>query len=201
MYYGENTFAVEIPVAVETGRKSKSGRVSLETARKWMAALDKGGRVGTIKKWALSVVVPAGDVAGTGTARAKNDREVLISLQYPKSGTKKQVQPEVEIHRQGSCLLPRHEEYRQCVRMCYPCWVDDALAAAFLAEKEDRGKQVMLFAATVEKKGYELVESRCVQRNERVTSEERKDDPDAKHELLESCVHAAAAEVIVGEDD
>jgi hypothetical protein len=172
VYYGENTFALEIPVGT-TGRNMKSGRVSLEPVRKWTAALEAGGHMGTIKKWALSLVLPAGGEASVGMSKLKSDREILISLKYPKSGTKKDVQPDVEIHRQGACLLPGHKEYRQCVkRTCYPIWVDDALAAAFVAEKEDRGKQVTLFAASIEKKGRELVGSRCLDADEIVNLED-----------------------------
>jgi hypothetical protein len=158
LYYGENTFAVEIPV--ET--MGRTGRLSLEPVRKWAAALEGGGHLGTIRKWALSLVLPASSVAGVGTSKLKSDRELVISLQYPKSGTNKHVQPDIEIHRKGSCLLPSHEEHRQCARMCYPRWVDDALAAALLAEKEDRGKQVVLFAVSIGRKGHELIGSQCV---------------------------------------
>jgi hypothetical protein len=168
VYYGENTFALEIPVETVRGMAT-SGRVSLEPARKWTAALKAGGHLATIKKWALSLVLPAGGIADVGTPKLKNHRELVISLKYPKAGTKKHVQPDVEIHRQGSCLLRGHEEYRRCVkRMCYPKWVDDALAAALLAEKGDRGKQVTLFAASIEKKGRELVGVRCVDEAEMV---------------------------------
>ena len=159
LYYGENTFAVEIPV--ET--MGRTGRLSLEPVKKWTAALEDGGHLGTIRNWALSLVLPASSVAGVGTSKLKSDRELVISLQYPKSGTNKHVQPDIEIHRKGSCLLPSHEEHRQCARMCYPRWVDDALAAAVLAEKEDRGKQVVLFAASIGRKGHELVGSQCVE--------------------------------------
>ena len=170
LYYGENTFAVEVSVEME--RKVGSGRVSLGLVQKWMAALEKDGHVATIAKWALSLAIPAGDAADPGMPKQKNDREVLISIQYPTAEPEKHGQPEVEIHRQGFCLLPSHEEYRRCVRMCYPRWVDDALAAAFLAERHDRGKQVILFAACIERKGHELVESRCVHADELVGLED-----------------------------
>jgi hypothetical protein len=165
LYYGENTFAVEIPVEME--RKIGSGRMSV---RKWTTALK--GHMGAINKWAFSLVLPAGDVPNAGMPTLKISRELVISLQYPKSGTKKHVQPEVEIHRQGSCLLPSHEEYPQCARLCYPRWVDDALAAALLTEKDDRGKQVMQFAASVEGKGHELVGSQCLDATEIVDVED-----------------------------
>jgi hypothetical protein len=168
LYYGENTFAVEVPV--EPARTS--GRVSLEPVRKWTVALAGGGHLGTIRKWALSLVLPASSVADVGTHELKSSRELILSLQYPKSGTKNHVeQPEIEIHRKGSCLLPGHEEHRQCARMCYPRWVDDALFAAFLAEKDDRGKQVVLFAASIGRKGHELVGSQCVDEAERKGNE------------------------------
>jgi len=171
LYYGENTFAVEIPV--ETARNLASGRVSLEPVRKWTAALAAGGHLGMIKRWALSLVLPAHDVLNVGTPKLNNNRELVISLRYPKSGTKKHVQPDVEIHRQGACLLPSHEEHRRCARMmCYPRWVDDALAAALLAEKDDRGKQVTLFFASIEKKGRELLGCRCVDEIEIVNLED-----------------------------
>jgi hypothetical protein len=163
LYYGENTFAVEIP-AETMGR---SGRVSFEPLRKWTVALAGGGHLGTIRKWALSLVLPASGVASVGTSKLNSDREVILSLQYPKSGTNKHVQPDIEIHRKGACLLPGHEEHRPCAQMCYPRWVDDALAAAFLAEREDRGKQVLLFAASIGRKGHGLVGSQCVDEAER----------------------------------
>jgi hypothetical protein len=172
LYYRENTFAVEIPV------EKTSGRVSFEPVRKWTKALEGAGHVRTIKKWALSLVLPAGDVAVSGMPKLEGNRElVIISLQYPKS-TQKHVQPDVGIHRKGACLLPGHEGHRQCARMCYPRWVDDALAAALLAEKDDRGKQVVMFAASIGRKGHELVGSQCV------------DGPDRSgHELVGSqCV-------------
>jgi hypothetical protein len=129
--------------------------------------------LGTIMKWALSLVLPPGGDASVGMSKLKSDREILISLKYPKAGTKKHVQPDVEIHRQGACLLRGHEEYRECVkRMCYPQWVDDSLAAAFLAEKEDRGKQVTLFAASIEKKGRVLVGAQCLDADEIVNLED-----------------------------
>ena len=188
VYYGENTFAVEIPV--ETMGNLKSGRVSLEPVRKWTAALEGGGNMGTIKKWALSLVLPAHDVTGAGAPKLKSNQELVISLQYPKSGTKKHAQPDVEIHRQGSCLLPSHEEYRQCMKMtCYPRWVDDALAAAALAEEDNRGKQVVLFAVSIEKKGRELLGSRCV------------DEPERKEYELVGSQRVNSADIVVLEDD
>jgi len=161
LFYGENTFAVEVPI--ETVRNSTSGRVSLGPARKWVAALEEGEHVGTIRKWVLSLMLPAREVAGAGMPRLKSGGEVLISLQYPKSGTKDHQHPELEIHRQGTCLLPSHDKYRQCVRMCYPLWLDDAMAAAFLVEKDNRGKQVIHFAASIKRKVHELAECLCME--------------------------------------
>jgi hypothetical protein len=45
--------------------------------------------------------------------------------------------------------------------MCYPGWLDNAVAAAVLAESQDRGKQILMIAKDVEKRGGELVGSRC----------------------------------------
>jgi len=200
LYYGENTFAVEIPV--ET--MGRSGRVSFEQLRKWTVALAGGGHLGTIRKWALSLVLPASGVTSVGTSKLNSDRELILGLQYPKSGTNTHVQPDIEIHRKGACLLPSHEEHRQCVRVRYPRWVDDALAAAFLADKEDRGKQVLLFAASIGRKGHELVGSQCVDAAERKGYELMRsgcvDEAESKgHELVGSqCVDEAenAPEVI-----
>jgi hypothetical protein len=188
LYYGENTFAVEIPV--ETMGNLRSGRVSLEPVRKWTTALEGGGHLGVIKKWALSLVLPAHDIANVGTPKPKSNRELVISLKYPKSGNKKHVQPDVEIHRQSSCLLPSHEEHRQCLKMtCYPRWVDDALAAAALADEDNRGKQVVLFAVSIEKKGRELLGSRCV------------DEAERKEYELVGTQRVNAADIVVVEDD
>lgn len=119
-----------------------------------------------ITKWAFSLVLPAGGVADVGMPKLRGDRELVISLRYPKSSNKQNLQPDVEIHRKGSSLYPGHEEHRQCARMCYPRWVDDALAAVLLAEKDDRGKQVVMFAASIGRKGHELVGSQCVDGHE-----------------------------------
>jgi hypothetical protein len=45
--------------------------------------------------------------------------------------------------------------------VCYPGWLDDVVAAAALAEGQDRGKQILMIARDVEKRGGELVDSRC----------------------------------------
>lgn len=45
--------------------------------------------------------------------------------------------------------------------MSYPAWLDDVVAAAVLAEGQDRGKQILMIAKDVEKRGGELLDSRC----------------------------------------
>ena len=87
LYYGENTFAIEIPASVEGKRKSKDPeRTSLLLVRKWMAALEGREYFGTIKKWALSwAPPPIRDVRVGGPEHAGN-REVIVSICYPKPG-------------------------------------------------------------------------------------------------------------------
>jgi hypothetical protein len=166
LYYGESTFAIEIPVStdLESGKKNAkvAGRVSLAPVEKWMAALADREHVQTIRKWALSWAPPAAEIR-SGTDGAE-DREVIVSICYPKpaaSASGQAVRPVVEIHRQAFCLLGSHELYGSCVGRCYPQWLNDAVAAAVLAEVEDRGKQIVLVAKDVERRGVELVGSRC----------------------------------------
>jgi hypothetical protein len=166
LYYGENTFAIEIPAStdLESGKKraKSAGRVSLAPVEKWMAALADREYVQTIRKWALWWAPPAADVrSGAGGAE---EREVIVSICYPKAAASESghaVQPVVEIHRQAFCLLESHELYGACVGKCRPQWLDDTVAAAVLAEAEDRGKQIVIVAKDVEQRGGELVGSRC----------------------------------------
>jgi outer membrane biosynthesis protein TonB len=166
LYYGDNTFAIEIPASADLGPGKKNakgaGRVSLAPVEKWMAALADREYVQTIRKWALWWAPPAADVrSGAGGAE---DREVIVSICYPKaaaSASGQTVQPGIEIHRQAFCLLESHELYGSCVGKCHPQWLDDTVAAAVLAEAEDRGKQIVLVAKEVVQRGEELVDSRC----------------------------------------
>lgn len=165
LYYGENTFAVEIPVSAGPGEGKKKASTpkkgSLEPVKKWVAALADGGHVETIRKWAFSWAPPVEDLrVGSGHA---GDREVIVSICYhePGSAGVKGSRPEVEIHQQAFCLLQSHELFHPCVRRCYPTWLDDAVAVAALAAGQDRGKQIMLVAREVEKMGGELIGSRC----------------------------------------
>lgn len=166
LYYGENTFAIEIPASVEVGvgkKKSKDPeRTSLLLVRKWMAALEGREYFGAIRKWALSWAPPLKDLRSGGPEHAGN-LEVMVSICYPKlgSGNEQATWPEIEIHRQAFCLLESHEQFRPCVCMCYPSWLDSAVAAAVLAEGQDRGEQIVMIARDVEKRGGELVGSRC----------------------------------------
>jgi hypothetical protein len=166
LYYGENTFAIEIPVPVEAGTGKKKGkdpeRTSLLLVRKWIAALEDRQYVGTINKWALSRAPPPKDLRGGKPGHAEN-REVIVSICYPKPGSAngQATRPEIEIHRQAFCLLKSHELFHPCISMCYPGWLDNAVAAAVLVGAEDRGKQILMIAKDVEKRGGELVGSRC----------------------------------------
>lgn len=166
LYYGENTFAIEIPASVEVGmgkKKSKGPeRTSLLLVRKWMAALENREYFGAIRKWALSWAPPLRDLRVGGLEHA-GSREVIVSICYPKPGSanERTTRPEIEIHRQAFCLLVSHELFHPCICMCYPTWLDNAVAAAVLAEGQDRGKQVLMIAEDVEKRGGDLVGSRC----------------------------------------
>jgi len=133
-------------------------RISMARVEKWVAALADRGYVGTIRQWALSWAPPF----RPGFANAGN-RDVIVSICYPNPGstTGQDSQPTIEIHRQAFCLLRSHELHRPCVCMCYPTWLNDAVAAAVLAEGEDRGKQILMVAKVVEKRGVELMENWC----------------------------------------
>jgi hypothetical protein len=80
--------------------------------------------------------------------------------------------------------------------MCYPRWVDDALAAALLAEKDGRGKQVVMFAASIGRKGHELVGSQCVDAPENTPEKAPQNAPDKAPENAPE----NAPEVIVLDD-
>ena len=169
LYYGENTFAIEIPVSVDVGmgmgkKKSKDPeKTSLPLVKKWMAALEGREYFRTIRKWALSwAPPPIRDVRVGGPEHAGN-REVIVSICYPKPGpaNEQTARPEIEIHRQAFCLLKSHGLFHPCIRICYPAWLDNAVAAAVLAGGQDRGKQILMVAKDVEKRGGELVGSRC----------------------------------------
>ena len=166
LYYGENTFAIEIPTSVAVGigkKKSKDAeKTSLLLVRKWMAALEDREYFGVIRKWALSWAPPLRDLQVGGPDHAGN-REVIVSICYPKPGSANEhaTRPEIELHRQAFCLLKSHELFHPCICMCYPSWLDDAVAAAVLAEGQGLGKQILMIAKDVEKRGAELVGSRC----------------------------------------
>lgn len=169
LFYGENTFAIEIPASagVESGTKKArvAERVSLEPVKKWMSSMADKDYVQTIGNWAFSWAPPLTDVgAGAGES---GDREVIVSIRYPMpaSADRRDVQPEVEIHQQAFCLLESHKLFNPCLRRCYPRWLDDTVAAAVLAGGSDRGQQMMLIANDVEKRGGELVGSRCGDEN------------------------------------
>jgi hypothetical protein len=162
LYYGENTSAIEIPVPVEasTGKKKAkdSERTSLLLVRKWMAALDDRQYVETIKNWALSWAPPINRDLRVGLPGHAENREVIVSICFPKPGSvnEQATRPEIVIHRQAFCLLKSHELFQPCISMCYPAWLDNAVAAAVLAEGQDRGKQILMIAKDVEKRGGEL---------------------------------------------
>lgn len=166
LYYGENVFAIEIPVSTEAGMVKKKvkdpERKSLLLVKKWAAAMSDREHLRTIRKWALSwAPPPVRDLQG-GIHGHAGDREVIVSICYPKPGEGEQAtRPEIAIHRQAFCLLKSHELFHPCISMCYPSWLDDAVAAAVLAEGQDRGKQILMTAKDVEKRGSELVGSRC----------------------------------------
>ncbi|KAM0704475.1 hypothetical protein Q7P35_008709 [Cladosporium inversicolor] len=163
LYYGDNTFAIEIPVLVGAGMGKKAKdpeRKSLLLVKKWMAAQED--HLGTIRKWALSWAPPPVKDLQAGVRGHTGNREFIVSICYPKPGEGEQAtQPEIEIHRQAFCLLKSHELFHPCISMCYPSWLDDAVAAAVLTEGQDRGKQILMIAKDVEKRGGELVGSRC----------------------------------------
>lgn len=166
LYYGENTFAIEIPVSGETGvgkKKAKDPeRTSLLLVRKWMAVLADREYFETIKKWALSWAPPLRDLRVEIPGHAEN-REVIVSIRFPNPGSAigQATRPDIEIHRQAFCLLKSHELFQPCISMCYPGWLGNAVAAAVLAEGQDRGKQILMIAKDVEKRGGDLVGSRC----------------------------------------
>jgi hypothetical protein len=158
-------FAIEIPAgAVVSKKKSKDPEMtSLPLARKWMAALSDREYFGTIRKWAFSLAPPPARDLQVGIQDLGVNREAIVSICYPKPGSAngQVTRPEVEIHRQAFCLLKSHELFQPCVFMCYPAWLDDAVAAAVLAEGQDRGKQILMIAKDVGKRGGELLDSRC----------------------------------------
>jgi hypothetical protein len=166
LYYGENIFAIEIPVSVEAGMCKKKSRdperTSLLLVRKWIATLQDREYLGMIRKWALSRAPPLRNLQADIPGPAQN-REVIVSIRYPTPGSAngQATRPEIEIHRQAFCLLKSHELFQPCISMCYPGWLDNAVAAAVLAESQDRGKQILMIAKDVEKRGGELVGSRC----------------------------------------
>lgn len=128
LYYGESTFAIEIPASVEVGmgkKKSKdSERTSILLVRKWMSALEDREYFGMIRKWALSWTPPPLRRLRVGGPEHAGNREVIVSI-------------------------------------CYPTWLDNAVAAAVLAEGQYRGKQILMIAKDIKKRGGELVGSRC----------------------------------------
>jgi hypothetical protein len=167
LYYGDNTFAIEIPVSVEAGMGNKKKgkdpeRTSLILVRKWVAALQDREYSGMVRKWALSWAPPLRNLQAGTPGRAEN-REVIVSIRYPRPGSTEgqATRPEIEIHRQAFCLLKSHELFQHCISMCYPGWLDNAVAAAILPEGQDRGKQILMIAKDVEKRGGDLVGSRC----------------------------------------
>lgn len=164
IYYAENTFAVEVPVG-EGKKKKKAGNVSLEPLKKWAAALREAGsarHIEMVRKWAFSWAAPATFPADQGAGGSTAGQEIIVSLHFPKPGVGSDARPEIAIHREASCLLPGHENFLRCVWVCYPSWLDDAVAASILKEKQERGKQIMLIAGEIGKRGAELVGSRCV---------------------------------------
>jgi len=167
LYYGENVFAIEIPAssagAVVSKKKSKDPEMaSLPLARKWMAALSDREYFATIRKWAFSLAPPARDLR-VGTPDHGGHREAIISICYPKPGSAsgQATRPGIEIYRQAFCLLKSHELFHPCISMGRPAWLDDAVAAAVLAEERDRGKQILMIAKDIGKRGGELLDSRC----------------------------------------
>jgi hypothetical protein len=137
-------------------------RTSLLLVRKWIATLQDREYLGMIRKWALSRAPPLRNLQADIPGPAQN-REVIVSIRYPTPGSAngQATRPEIEIHRQAFCLLKSHELFQPCISMCYPGWLDNAVAAAVLAESQDRGKQILMIAKDVEKRGGELVGSRC----------------------------------------
>ena len=165
LYYGQNTFAIEVPAspgAAMSRRKAKdSESLSLVKIEKWMAALTDREYLGTIRKWAFTWAPLVRDVRLD--IEHGGSREVIVSICYPKpeKGNGQIIRPEIEIHRQAFCLLKGHELFHPCVCTRNPAWLDDAVIGAILAEAQNRGKQILMIAKGVGKKGAELVGSRC----------------------------------------
>lgn len=160
IYYGENTFAVEIPNKTGKGKKSKVTS-TLKPVEKWVSALQVAGHLQRVSRWAFVwAPVPAARVGATTPNDELCGQDAIVSLQYPAPGVGQIGIPQIEIHRQASCMLPSHEQYTPCLQKDVPVWLSDAVAGSVLAE-DDRGRQVLAIAKVLREKGEDLVEARC----------------------------------------
>lgn len=158
IYYGENTFVVEVPSAIAKGKTTKASP-SLMPVKKWANALQSAKHLEQISKWAFIWIPTTASNTGTaGLDSAASNEDAIVSLQFPVPRKKRK--PKMEIHKQAFCMLSSHEQHVPCVLKKVPKWLNDAVTSALL-EKEDRGEQVMAIAVAMRQKGGELVESRC----------------------------------------
>lgn len=158
IYYGENTFAVEVPSATAKGKKTKASP-SLMPVKKWANALQSAKHLEQISQWAFIWIPTTASNTGTaGLDSAASNEDAIVSLQFPVPRKKRK--PKMEVHKQAFCMLSSHEQHVPCVLKKVPKWLNDAVTSALL-EKEDRGEQVMAIAVAMRQKGGELVESRC----------------------------------------
>lgn len=158
IYYGENTFAVEVPSAIAKGKRTKASP-SLKPMEKWASALRSAKHLEQISKWAFIWIPTTASNTGTaGLDSAAANEDAIVSLQFPVPRKKRK--PKMEIHKQAFCMLSSHEQHAPCVLKKVPKWLKDAVTSVLL-ETEDRGEQILAIAVTLRQKGGELVESRC----------------------------------------
>ena len=142
IFYGENTFAVDIAMPADDPRKvrQKSGQApmtrpisGLQAVQKWAKVLsekrnDNGEWFGKIKNWCFNYQDPkAGFETSKAAASASSaNRSFVVSLRIADTKGEEGF-VSVEVHRHAACVMPGLADYYE---RCATKWAPDELCKA-----------------------------------------------------------------------
>lgn len=160
IYYGENTFAIEIPA--DQGKESRDkAQISLKPVEKWIAALRKARHAQSIKRWAF-IWTPTSDADYLGSLLGgiPIGQDAIVSLEFHEDQAEEENRHAIQVHRQASCLLQTHEEFENCSPGEQPEWLKKIIRNSTVT-RQYRGDQVILVAKNLASQASRLLENRC----------------------------------------
>ncbi|KAK5163375.1 uncharacterized protein LTR77_010748 [Saxophila tyrrhenica] len=176
IFYSENIFAidasVDMPEKNGTVRRSLLGKKKSKSKGsvygKWASVLEEKGWFGLIRKWCLCYEPRQTNIVMThpispGPKLQRDDRVMVsLMLQSRDSGF---WGAEVEVHYEAACVFPKSKSAERCVVQNTPTWLNEAVIQ-LLNDASGRsvgGEMVLELARTVQSRGRELRQYRCVE--------------------------------------